>query len=145
MDAFVKVDAKVELRSVLIVDLNNFARYPTIAIGYLTSILRKAGTEVRVFSPLSSGVAGVVREPRARAWSLIDQKLRYWSSVSTSPLVRRARAALATMHAPKLARSGDTVALEFERRLGRSRPDAVLVSTYLMYMPLVTQLAAICK
>src|SRR5688500_17935816 len=117
-------DPKVEQRSVLIVDLNNFARYPTIAIGYLTSILRKAGTDVRVYSPLSSGVAGVVREPRARAWSLIDQKLRYWSSVSTSPLVHRARAALATMHAPKLARSGDTVAREFERRLGRSRPDA---------------------
>lgn len=132
-------------RSVLIVDLNNFARYPTIAIGYLASILRKADVDVQVYSPLSSGVTGVVREPRARAWSLIDQKLRYWSSVSTNSLVHRARAALATLHGPKLARSGDTVAAEFERRIGRSRPDAVFVSTYLMYMPLVTQLAAICK
>jgi anaerobic magnesium-protoporphyrin IX monomethyl ester cyclase len=135
----------VKQRSVLIVDLNNFARYPTIAIGYLTSILRKAGMDVQIYSPLTIGVTGMVREPRARAWSLIDQKLRYWSSVSTNPLVHRARAALATLHAPKLARSGDIVAQEFERRLGRSRPDAVLVSTYLMYMPQVRQLAAICK
>ena len=132
-------------RSVLIVDLNNFARYPTIAIGLLTSILRKSGMDVQVYSPLSSGVTGVVREPRARAWSLIDQKLRYWSSVSTSPIVHRARAALATLHAPKLARSGEVVTSEFERRIGRNRPDAVLISTYLMYMPLVTQLAAVCK
>src|SRR5690349_6677032 len=75
---------------VLIVDLNNFARYPTIAIGDLTSILRQAGVEVQVFSPLSSGVTGVAREPRARPWSLVDQKLRYWSSVSSNALVQRA-------------------------------------------------------
>src|SRR5205814_1832419 len=125
--------------------LNNFARYPTIAIGYLTSILRRAGAEVQVFSPLSSGVTGVVREPRARPWTLVDQRLRYWSSVSNNALVQRARATLATLHAPKLARDGDTVAAEFERRLLRDRPDAVLISTYLMYMPLVRQLAAICK
>jgi len=66
----------VSQRSVLIVDLNNFARYPTIAIGYLTSILRNAGVEMEVFSPLSSGVTGVQREPRARPWSLLDQRLR---------------------------------------------------------------------
>ena len=28
---------------VLIVDLNNFARYPTVAVGYLVAILRQAG------------------------------------------------------------------------------------------------------
>jgi radical SAM superfamily enzyme YgiQ (UPF0313 family) len=135
----------VKQHRVLVVDLNNFARYPTIAIGYLTAILRRAGIEVQVYSPLSSGVTGVVREPRARPWSLIDQRLRYWSSVSTNPLVHRARSALASLGAPKLSRDSATVAIEFERRLLRDRPDAVLVSTYLMYMPLVKQLGAICK
>jgi radical SAM superfamily enzyme YgiQ (UPF0313 family) len=135
----------VNQRRVLIVDLNNFARYPTIAIGYLTAILRRAGVEVQVYSPLSSGVTGVVREPRAKPWSLVDHRLRYFSSVSTNSLVQRVRSSLATFHGPKLSRDGETVAAEFERRLVRDRPDAVLVSTYLMYMPLVRQLGAICK
>ena len=31
---------------VLLVDLNNFARYPSVAIGYLSAILKKGGYAV---------------------------------------------------------------------------------------------------
>jgi hypothetical protein len=37
---------------VLLVDLNNFARYPTVGIGYLAAILRQANARVSVFSQL---------------------------------------------------------------------------------------------
>jgi hypothetical protein len=53
---------------ILVVDLNNFARYPTIAVGYLASILRGGGEHVTVFSPLAYGVPGVPREMRETTW-----------------------------------------------------------------------------
>src|SRR5687767_6270252 len=77
---------------ILLVDLNNFSRYPTIAIGYLAAILRNSGFAVDVFSPLQVGVTGVPREGRAKPWGLLDQRLRYWSAHSASPFVRSIRA-----------------------------------------------------
>jgi len=130
---------------VLLVDLNNFARYPTVGVGYLAAILRQANARVSVFSPLMCGVTGVAREPRAKPWGLIDQRLRYWSALSTSPLVKRVRAKLATRHGPALARETERVAVEFERQLRRDVPQVVLISTYLMYKPLCERMAAICR
>ena len=49
---------------VLLVDLNNFARYPSVAIGYLSAILKNGGYGVEVFAPLSTGLTGVAREPK---------------------------------------------------------------------------------
>ena len=33
---------------VLVIDLNNFSRYPTLSVGYLTSVLRKNEIEVDI-------------------------------------------------------------------------------------------------
>jgi anaerobic magnesium-protoporphyrin IX monomethyl ester cyclase len=131
---------------VLIVDLNNFARYPTVAVGYLVAILRQAGIEATVFSPLASGVTGVVREPPVKPWGLIDQRLRYWSAVSTNPLVRNVRARVAAMHGPKLKRHTDRVFDEFQRCLHTTPSfDVVLISTYLMYYDLCAQMCSACR
>jgi len=46
----------------LLIDLNNFAGYPSIAIGYLVAALRAAQHEVVVVSPLAVGVAPPARE-----------------------------------------------------------------------------------
>ncbi len=51
---------------VLIVDLNNYARFPTLAIGYLIAPLRQAGFEVELLSPLAHGQSGVMREHQER-------------------------------------------------------------------------------
>lgn len=131
---------------VLIVDLNNFARYPTVAVGYLASVLRQADIAVEVFSPLSCGVTGVVREPPVRWWSLIDQRLRYRTAVSHSRWVRGARARVARLHAPKLARQSDAVVEQFTRRLDEvGHVDAVLISSYLMYYSLCERIAMTCN
>ena len=79
------------VRRVLVCDLNNFARYPTISVGYLVAVLRRAGHEVELFSPWSVGIGGYTREPPVRPWGLIDQRLRMRSAFSASPLVRRVR------------------------------------------------------
>ena len=144
---------------VLIADLNNFARYPTLGVGYLVAVLRGAGMSVEVFSPMSGGVTGVIREPRARPWSLLDQQLRYTTAVSRSRGIRQVRARLAARHAPRLARETLRVRDDFVARLDGGDPaagsaagrgvhaagiDAVLISTYLMYHSLCEHMCAAC-
>lgn len=52
---------------VLLVDLNNFAHYPSIAVGLLVAALRGREHSVRVFSPLAHGVLSLPRE-RVETW-----------------------------------------------------------------------------
>src|SRR5688572_12567231 len=129
---------------VLVVDLNNFARYPTLAIGMLVAVLRRAGMTVDVFSPLSSGVTGVAREARPGRLGLVRDRLSYRTAVSTNPLVKQARAWIAKRHGSRLAQETGPVAAAFAERLRTTRPDAVLVSTYLMYQPLCREIGGAC-
>ena len=132
-------------RKVLLADLNNFARYPTVSIGYLAAILRRAGMDVSVFSPLSIGVTGVVRETPVRPWGLWEQRARHWSATTRLPAVRRLRA-LAHRHLalPKLARDAEEVVEQFRHRITANEFDAVLVSTYLMYFDVCERIGAVC-
>ena len=50
----------------LLVDLNNYARFPTLAIGYLVAALRREGIEVEVLSPLAYGLPGRSASTRRR-------------------------------------------------------------------------------
>lgn len=128
---------------VLVVDLNNFARYPSIAIGYLVAVLREGGFEVELLAPLSTGITGVPREPRPPWWGALDREFRYRTGTSRSRAVQQMRTWYTSRRVSKLARSGDAVAREFSRRLD-SGVDAVLVSTYLMYHPHCVELARLC-
>src|SRR5688572_31983691 len=67
---------------ILLVDLNNFARYPSVAIGYLTAILRAGGYDVELLAPLATGVGGVHSEPRSPWWGRLDLEFRYRTAVS---------------------------------------------------------------
>jgi radical SAM superfamily enzyme YgiQ (UPF0313 family) len=129
---------------VLLCDLNNFARYPTIPIGYLASILRGAGIDVEVYSPLSKGVTGVVREPQVKVWGLLDERMRYWSAVSRNRLITATRERLRrALNEARLAHATDQVAREVSERLDGSF-DAVFVSTYLSYRDHVVRIGATC-
>ena len=129
---------------VLLVDLNNFARYPSVAIGYLSAILKKGGYGVEVFAPLSTGLTGVAREPSPPWWGHADLKFRYRTGISQNPVVRRIRKAYATRARSKLARSKNEVVAEVARRLD-SGVDIVLVSAYLMYHPHCVEIGKLCK
>jgi hypothetical protein len=52
----------------LVIDLNNFSRYPTLPVGLLVAVLRSSGIEVDVLSPLARGVQGYPRLTRATPW-----------------------------------------------------------------------------
>ncbi len=129
---------------VLLVDLNNFARYPSVAIGYLSSILKKGGYGVEVFAPLSTGLTGVAREPRPPWWGRADLEFRYRTGVSRNPVVRQVRKSYATRARSKLARSKNEVVAEVVRLLD-SGIDIVLVSTYLMYHPHCAAIGRLCE
>ena len=137
MDAGRRLDA-------LVVDLNNFARYPTLSVGYLVAILRRAGIRCTVLSPLARGHRGVRREPRVRPWSLFEQRLRHASALSRSAAVGRTRRVLASLAATGVRRLARSVAEEADARLRARRPDVVLASTYLMYHDACRALGEVC-
>jgi radical SAM superfamily enzyme YgiQ (UPF0313 family) len=128
----------------LLVDLNNFARYPSIAIGYLTAILRSGGYDVEVLSPLSTGITGVTREPPSRAWGRLELEFRYRTGMARNPFVRWLRTKYAIRNSSKLARSKNAIVSQFKASLDRGF-DAVLVSTYLMYRPHCVAIAEVCR
>lgn len=130
---------------VLVVDLNNFARYPTLSVGYLAAVCRAAGMAVEVFSPLMIGLKGFRREPPPGWWGLAAERLNYLAATSRLAPVRRLRAALVSRIASDLVHDGGALVEAFRRRLARARPDVVLVSTYLMYREQVAGICAACR
>ena len=130
---------------VLLVDLNNFARYPTLSIGYMAAVLRKAGARVSVFSPLMVGVGGVTREARPHRLSLLMSKLNHHAATSRVGWVRHWRDKLAARRASDITLHHNTVVQGFTDALARHKPDVVMISTYLMYRDVCERVCALCK
>src|SRR4051812_36118851 len=82
---------RADLKKVLLVDLNNFARYPTLSVGYLAAICRGAGIKVEVFSPLMIGLKGFQREKPPKWWSLAFQVVNYRAATSRITAIRQLR------------------------------------------------------
>ncbi|MEM1447330.1 MAG: radical SAM protein [Planctomycetota bacterium] len=129
----------------LIVDLNNFARYPSLSVGYLTAVLREAGHRVNVFAPLMIGIGGVVREAPVAWYGLPAERLNYRLATSRSALLRGLQARLKQARGPELAKQVQGVTDAFARLLETEKPDAVLMSTYLMYKPHVEAMGQLCE
>ena len=125
----------------LLVDLNNFARYPTLAIGYLVSSLRGAGVDVAVLSPLSHGVPALERERRETRWDHVQRRVYF----SGNPVLERSRERLRAGRSRYLQRPHPVVIAETTRALDRQRPDVLLLSAYLDHYPSVVALASIAR
>jgi len=125
---------------VLVVDLNNFAYYPTIAVGYLVAVLRRADCRVEVLSPLMLGVPSGLRE-KTEGWiDHVERRVSY----STRPWIEGPRRVLGGIRARWRSRPEDRV----RARIGRALvdpPDAVLISTYTDSYALCVALAAACE
>ncbi len=132
-------------RSVLLVDLNNFARYPTLPIGYLAAVLRRANYAVTVFAPLMVGVQGVTREPRPHRFSLFAAKLNYRVATSSRDWVRRWRDRAASKRLSGISSHEAQVLAAVKAEIAAAKPQAVLISTYLMYRDTCAQICLACK
>lgn len=130
---------------VMLVDLNNFARYPSMPIGYIAAGLRQAGMTVCVFAPLMVGVQGIVREVRPRRWSLMVSQANHWVATSPSRTLRRWRDRVATLRGSGIHRHEKDVVAAFSQALDSAKPEVVLVSTYLMYRRVCEEIGNLCK
>jgi len=128
----------------LVIDLNNFARYPTLPVGLIVAVLRREGIDVDVLSPLARGVQGYPRLTRARPWGLFDDRLRYWSAVTPSQVVRTARKLAAKLVQPGGPGDRDAI-LAYALEMLEDRPDVVLISAYTMYEDTCRAIAGACK
>jgi anaerobic magnesium-protoporphyrin IX monomethyl ester cyclase len=128
---------------VLLVDLNNFARYPTVAIGMLAAVLRRDGIEVDVFSPLAIGIPGVAREGRVGRFGRLEQYLRHVTANAPIASIRALRAWAVSRRHPIGSGEVERILGAFDAALAGGY-DAILVSAYLMYRDAVEALAARC-
>lgn len=129
----------------LLVDLNNFARYPSMSIGYLAAVLRRAAIATQVFAPLMIGVKGYSREPQATRIGLWAARANHLAASSPHGWLRRLRERAAARTASGIHRQEEIVLREFLARLDKVRPQVVLVSTYLTYKNICTAIAAACR
>jgi len=127
-------DRKTE-SPILIVDLNNFAYYPTIALGFMIAVLRGAGYPVEVLSPLSIGVPSAVRERQERLLDHVARRVSY----STVAWVDRPRRLLGRARSRWLLRKEPRIDAAMRVALSR-RPAAILISTYTDSYELVRRL-----
>jgi len=127
--------------TVLLVDLNNYARYPTLAIGSMVAALRGRGIGTHVLCPFQHGVPTIEREGQETRLAYLAKR----AQLSSHPLLASGRN-LAERALKGWAARPHPVTLELvERSIGELRPDAVLVSTYLDYYPTVVRLCAIAR
>ncbi len=110
----------------LFIDLNNFAAYPTLAVGYLIKTLRDADYKVRLLSPLALGVPTFTRD-NPENWK--DQLMRrlYFSG---NPLMSYSRDFLREQLAKRNAKPHPAMLAEVDRAL-ETKPAAILISSYL--------------
>ncbi|MDF1801183.1 MAG: radical SAM protein [Planctomycetota bacterium] len=127
----------------LLVDLNNHARYPTLAVGQMAAVLRAGEVRVRLVSPLAVGVRGAVRDRRARPWGLLDERLRWWTAKTAVPGVQGLRKRLATRRGPSSAEAIERSVRQLRAAL-LDPPDVVLLSVYFLYADVVRALLVLC-
>jgi anaerobic magnesium-protoporphyrin IX monomethyl ester cyclase len=123
----------------LLVDLNNFARYPTLAVGYLIAALRRASVRVDLLSPLSRGLPATERERRE---TLRDQMQRR-AYFSTHPATIGLHDLAYTVRSRKMGRPHPQVLAETRRAIEETSPDILLLSAYVDHYPSVVALASI--
>lgn len=124
--------------SVLIVDLNNFATFPTLAIGLLVASLRNKGMEVQLLSPLAYDVPAAAREKRESYKDHVARRIH----LSTMPAFRVARDGMRNARDWWKNRPHPRVLQETAKALA-ARPDAILLSAYLQHYKTVQHIGAL--
>lgn len=122
-------------RRVLMVDLNNFTSFPTLAIGLLVAALRNRGNEVQVICPLSHDVPSVQRERRENIIDHIQRRIH----LSTLPAFLGVRDGLRVARNWYNERPHPVVLREIAAVL-ENPPDIILLSAYLQHFATVREI-----
>lgn len=127
-----------ESLKVLIVDLNNFASFPTLAIGILVASLRNAGHQVRLISPLVFDVPAAHREKQE---TYLDHLKRRIHLTDFQPVLG-ARDILRDIRTGFRERPDGRVLREVRNALS-DKPDVILLSAYLQHFESVREISAL--
>ena len=123
-----------------LIDLNNSATFPTLAIGLLIATLRKHGHAVELVSPLAHDVPGVVREAPE---SLGDHLRRRLSFATWRPAL--GAQAVARRLWRRRQNGPHPVVLRESERVLKTRPDVLLLSAYMQHYPSVVEICRMAK
>lgn len=134
-----QADASSGLR-LMIIDLNNFASFPTLAVGLLVAALRGRGHKVDVFCPLAHDVPATERERRE---TLVDHARRR-VHLSDWPPFLGLRNILRRLHTTRIERVHPVVLREIRKALA-TPPDAILISAYLQHFNSVAAIAGLAQ
>ena len=126
--------------NVLLVDLNNFATFPTLAVGILVAALRNAGHRVSLMCPLSHDVPAAVREYRETRMDDFKRRLH----LTTSPLLKQVRDVARSVYYWRDEKPHPRV-IEHTRRELDKQPDVLLMSAYLQHYNTVVEIAALAR
>lgn len=124
----------------LFIDLNNFAAYPTLSVGYLITSLRQRGHSVELLSLLALGVPAFTRDNK-ETWK--DQLLRrlYFSG---NPLLNYLRNHLRKIYSKRLSRPHPLMIKEVKQAIAK-HPPAILISAYLTQYAMCLEIATAAK
>ena len=125
---------------VLIVDLNNFSTFPTLAVGILIASLRNSGCEVQLLSPLAHDVPATEREKAENYFDHIARRVH----LSTWSPFRSTRDKIRSLRSLWLNRPHPRVLSETAKAL-RTRPDAILLSAYLQHYSTVSEIGKMAR
>lgn len=125
---------------VLLVDLNAFSSFPTLAIGLLTAALRRQAFAVQVICPLDHGRPTVMRERQERITDHFMRRLHLSAYAPILPIRDLARRVWGF-----LRDRPDRITVSRIRRALESKPDVILLSAYLMHYEVVREIAASAK
>lgn len=121
----------------LIIDLNNFARYPTLAIGSLVAPLRAVGVEVTVLSPLTVGAPRITREKQENWAEHVKRRINF----ATHPLMQKLHEPLRKTHAQWQSSPHKPTLKMVADWLETHDLDVILLSAYLDHYPSVKAIA----
>lgn len=134
------VKAGVVRYRALIVDLNNFASFPTLAVGILVAALRNGGHDARLLVPLAYDVPASVREKPDRWYHHWMRRLH----LSTRPATRWLRDSGRTAWNWRQRRPHGRV-LRAVRLALTDKPDILMLSAYLQHHETVVALGRLAE
>ncbi len=127
-------------QNLLFVDLNNFASFPTLAVGILVAALRNAGHRVDLLVPLAYDVPAAAREKPDRLWHHVMRRIHLSTLPGTTAALERIR----SLYYWRQRRPHGNVVREVARALDR-KPDVLLLSAYLQHHATVVELCRLAK
>lgn len=125
---------------VLLVDLNNFSTFPTLAIGLLIAALRNRGQNVELLSPLAHDVPATARERRETLYDHLRRRV----SLTDIPQAHALRDLLRKVYRARIERPHPVVLDQLAQAIAR-RPDVILISAYLQHLPSIRAIAALAQ